>query len=113
MALKERGAITGIGETAYSRNSGKAVPGKASENKSLRPLQAISRAGLSWPRSSQAGTPDLHLGGTSRRDIPHTGTLNGMPGSYLASAPGRTAMAGSLVPLIGLGDRLRRRQRSY
>jgi uncharacterized OB-fold protein len=25
MALKERGAVTGIGETAYSRNSGKSV----------------------------------------------------------------------------------------
>jgi hypothetical protein len=43
MALKERGAITGIGETAYSRNSGKSVVALQMEAS----LGAIADAGLS------------------------------------------------------------------
>src|SRR6266545_7516570 len=42
MALKERGAITGIGETAYSRNSGKSVVALQMEAS----LAAIADAGL-------------------------------------------------------------------
>src|SRR4029077_5641655 len=42
MALKERGAITGIGETAYSRNSGKSVVGLQMEAS----LAAIADAGV-------------------------------------------------------------------
>src|SRR4029450_5547847 len=43
MSLKERGAITGIGETAYSRNSGKSVVALQMEAS----LAAIADAGLS------------------------------------------------------------------
>ena len=43
MALKERGAVTGIGETAYSRNSGKSVVALQMEAS----LVAIADAGLS------------------------------------------------------------------
>src|SRR4029453_10953591 len=43
MALKERGAITGIGETAYSRNSGKSVVALQMQAS----LEAIADAGLS------------------------------------------------------------------
>ena len=43
MALKERGAITGIGETAYSRNSGKSVVALQMQAS----LAAIADAGLS------------------------------------------------------------------
>ena len=42
MSLKERGAITGIGETAYSRNSGKSVVALQMEAS----LAAIADAGL-------------------------------------------------------------------
>ena len=42
MGLKERGAITGIGETAYSRNSGKSVVALQME----AALAAIADAGL-------------------------------------------------------------------
>ena len=42
MALKERGAVTGIGETAYSRNSGKSVVALQMEAS----LAAIADAGL-------------------------------------------------------------------
>jgi acetyl-CoA acetyltransferase len=42
MSLKERGAITGIGETAYSRNSGKSVVALQME----AALAAIADAGL-------------------------------------------------------------------
>ena len=42
MSLKERGAITGIGETAYSRNSGKSVVALQMEAS----LTAIEDAGL-------------------------------------------------------------------
>ena len=42
MGLKERGAITGIGETAYSRNSGKSVVALQMEAS----LAAIADAGL-------------------------------------------------------------------
>ena len=43
MGLKERGAITGIGETAYSRNSGKSVVALQMQAS----LEAIADAGLS------------------------------------------------------------------
>src|SRR6186997_2818705 len=43
MALKDRGAVTGIGETAYSRNSGKSVVALQMEAS----LAAIADAGLS------------------------------------------------------------------
>jgi acetyl-CoA acetyltransferase len=42
MSLKERGAITGIGETAYSRNSGKSVVALQMEAS----LAALADAGL-------------------------------------------------------------------
>jgi hypothetical protein len=42
MGLKERGAITGIGETAYSRNSGKSVVALQMQAS----LEAIADAGL-------------------------------------------------------------------
>ena len=43
MALKERGAITGIGETAYSRNSGKSVVAHLERTKEGLTLPAFVR----------------------------------------------------------------------
>ena len=43
MTLKEQGAVTGIGETAYSRNSGKSVVALQMQ----AALAAIADAGLS------------------------------------------------------------------
>jgi hypothetical protein len=52
MGLKERGAITGIGETAHSRNSGKSVVALQMEAS----LAAIADAGLAR-RTSTASSP--------------------------------------------------------
>jgi acetyl-CoA acetyltransferase len=58
MALKERGAITGIGETAYSRNSGKSVVALQMEAS----LAAIADAGLTPKDIDGEGGPFVEGG---------------------------------------------------
>src|SRR2546426_4957656 len=55
MGLKERGAITGIGETAYSRNSGKSVVALQMEAS----LAAIADAGLADRKSTRLNSSHL------------------------------------------------------
>jgi hypothetical protein len=79
MSVKERGAITGIGETAYSRNSGKSVvalqmeaslaaiadAGQLRGGLGPRQVQGAEVAQYVPRRRRQVQEPDLHGGGVT------------------------------------------------
>jgi hypothetical protein len=104
MGLKERGAITGIGETAYSRNSGKSVVALQMEAS----LAAIADAGRA--PTDIDGIIAYAPSGVVAEDfvtnfgIPTSGSRRPPPWAVPARSPPGNAPPGSSLPRSSAWD---------